>query len=319
MSNSRLFSLLLILGTAFWGVSFSLVKAGIGDGSPFVFLAYKFAVAAAVLCVLFAGRVRRLSRGALVAGGLIGLPLLLGNLFQTVGLQHTSVTNSAFITGLDVLMIPLFKWTLFRRPVQGCVWISGLLALSGLYLIVAQNGLQLNAGDVWTIACAVFFACYVLTVGYFAHRHDPLQTVIVALACCAFGCAVAGAVDPRAIWMPPDPAFWRGVLFAAVFATAFMHAVQGAAQRHLPEERVALTYLCEPVFAALAGVVLLGEALSLRTVAGAGMILVAMILAEIDLGGLLKAAGTGRARGVHPVGPAVSRTLSVREVSDRAA
>lgn len=268
-----------------------MVKAGIGNGSPFIFLAYKFALAASVLCVMFAGRMRRLSRSAAVAGGLIGLPLLLGNVFQTVGLQHTSVTNSAFITGLDVLMIPLFKWSLFRRPVQGSVWISCLLALSGLYLIVAQDGLQLNAGDLLTMVCAVFFASYVLTVGHFAHRHDPLQTVIVALAFCALGCACAGAVDPRAIWMPADPAFWRGILFAAVFATAFMYAVQSAAQRHIPEEKVALTYLCEPVFAALAGIVLLGEALSPRTVAGAGMILSAMVLAEIDVKALLKAAG----------------------------
>ena len=37
------------------------------------------------------------------------------------------------------------------------------------------------------------------------------------------------------------------------------------------------------VFAALAGVVLLGEALTLRTVIGAGLILSAMLLAEIYL------------------------------------
>lgn len=284
MTNARIFFLLLILGTAFWGISFSLVKEGIGDGSPFVFLAYKFALAAQVLCIIFVRRLRRLSYSALIAGMLIGLPLFLGNVFQTIGLQHTSVTNSAFITGLDVLMIPLFKWGLFRRPVQGRVWISCLLALFGLYLIVAQNGLKLNVGDLWTMACAVFFASYVLSVGHFAHRYDPLQTVIVALAFCAAGCALAGALDTRAVWMPVEATFWQGVLFAALFATAFMYAVQSSAQRHIPEEKVALAYLCEPVFAALAGVILLGETLSLRTVIGAGLILSAMVLAEIDFG-----------------------------------
>ncbi|MHA6345659.1 DMT family transporter [Roseivivax sp. CAU 1761] len=283
MTTARVFFLLLILGTAFWGVSFSLVKVGVGDGSPFVFLAYKFALAALVLACVFARRLRRLSVKAALAGVLIGLPLMLGNVFQTIGLQQTSVTNVAFITGLDVLMIPLFKWGLFRRRVAGRVWVSCGLALLGLYLIVAQDGLRLNAGDLWTMVCAVCFAAYVLCVGHFAHRHDPMQTVIVALAICGLGCGLAAGVDARAVWLPEHAAFWSGIVFAALFATAFMYGVQSAAQRHIPEEKVALTYLCEPVFAALAGVALLGEALSLRTVIGAGLILSAMVLAEVEL------------------------------------
>ncbi|MCA0998768.1 DMT family transporter [Alloyangia pacifica] len=282
MTKARFFFLLLILGTAFWGVSFSLVKVGVGQGSPFVFLAYKFGLAAMVLAIAFAQRLRRLSLNAMIAGMLIGLPLLLGTVLQTIGLQHTSVTNSAFITGLDVLMIPLFKWGLFRRAVQGRVWFSCGLALLGLYMIVTQNGLRLSVGDLWTMACAVFFAAYVLTVGYFANRHDPLQTVIVALAICGVGCGLAATFDARAIWIPRNTFFWSGVVFAALFATAFMYGVQSSAQRHIPEEKVALTYLCEPVFAALSGVVLLGEALTSRTVIGAGLILSAMFLAEID-------------------------------------
>lgn len=151
-------------------MSFSFVKVGVADGSPYVFLTYKFALAAIVLSVLFAKRFNRVNRKTIVAGALIGLPLLLGNVFQTIGLQHTSVTNTAFITGLDVLLIPLFKWGLFRKPVQNRIWISCSIALFGLYLIVAQYGLHLNVGDLWTMACAVFFACYVMTVGYFSHR-----------------------------------------------------------------------------------------------------------------------------------------------------
>ncbi|WP_172978128.1 DMT family transporter [Roseovarius sp. THAF27] len=282
MTKARVYFLLLILGTAFWGVSFSLVKAGVSNGSPFVFLAYKFGLAAMVLAVVFFRRLHRLSPRALVAGVLIGLPLLLANAFQTIGLQHTSVTNSAFITGIDVLLIPLFKWVLFRRSVPRQVWISCGLAILGLYIIVVQNGLRLNVGDLWTLSCAVFFAGYVLTVGYFANRYDPLPTVIIALGFCGVGCGLAGIFDTRANWVPGDTTFWIGIVFAALLATAFMYGVQSTAQRHIPEEKVALTYLCEPVFATLSGAILLGETLTLRTVAGAGLILSAMLLAEIN-------------------------------------
>lgn len=285
MPKARLFLLLLVLGTAFWGISFSLVKAGVEQGSPFVFLTYKFALAAGVLAIIFAGRMRKLNRQALFAGIAMGVPLLFGNVFQTIGLQQTSVTNSAFITGLDVLLIPLFKWGIFHKPVRGRIWLCCLIALGGLYLIVGQNGLSLNVGDVWTMACAVFFASYVLTVGYFANRHDAMQSVIVALAICSLGCLIGGVFDARADWVPTASEFWQGIVFASLFATAFMYAVQSAAQRVLPEEKVALTYLCEPVFAAAAGVVLLGEVLTLQTIFGAGLILFALVLAEVNLTG----------------------------------
>ncbi|WP_111493742.1 DMT family transporter [Marinobacter bohaiensis] len=283
MQKKHLFFLLLILGTAFWGVSFAYVKAGVADGSPFVFLTYKFALAALALAVLFAKRFRRLDWNTIFAGTLIGLPLLFGNVFQTIGLQHTSVTNTAFITGLDVLLIPFFKWSFFRKPVKGRIWVSCSVALLGLYLIVAKHGLNLNAGDIWVMACAVFFASYVMTVGCFAHRFDAMLTVIVAMTVCSLGSGLGAIFDEQAIWIPSEMQFWKGVLITGLLGTAYMYGIQSSAQKYIEEEKVALTYLCEPIFAAVAGVIMLGESLNARTIFGGLLILVALLIAELDL------------------------------------
>ena len=72
---------LLILGTAFWGISFAFTKVGVADGSPFVFLGYKFALATLVLCVIFFRRLKLINKETLLAGVAIGLPLCLGNIF----------------------------------------------------------------------------------------------------------------------------------------------------------------------------------------------------------------------------------------------
>ena len=274
---------LLILGTAFWGISFAFTKVGVADGSPFVFLGYKFALATLVLCVIFFRRLKLINKETLLAGVAIGLPLCLGNIFQTVGLQHTSITNTAFITGLDVLLIPVFKWALFRKRVEPRIWLCCAVALTGLYLIVTRAGLTLNPGDIWIMCCAVFFAAYVLTVGFFSHKYDSMLTVIIALATCATGYLFAALLDARAEWAPMDSSFWEGVLFCALLATAFMYAVQSAAQKYLEEEKVALTYLFEPIFAAFAGAMLLGETLDGRTLAGAALIFSALLIAEIDV------------------------------------
>lgn len=283
MPKKHLFFLLLILGTAFWGVSFAYVKVGVADGSPFVFLTYKFALAALALAVLFAKRFRRLDWNTIVAGTLIGLPLLFGNVFQTIGLQHTSVTNTAFITGLDVLLIPLFKWSIFGKRVKGRIWVSCSVALLGLYLIVAKYGLHLNTGDIWVMACAVFFACYVMTVGYFSHRFDAMLTVTVAMIVCSLGSGLGALFDEHAIWVPTEAVFWEGVVITGLLGTAYMYGIQSSAQKYLEEEKVALTYLCEPIFAAIAGMVMLGESLGIRTVVGGALILSALIIAELDL------------------------------------
>ena len=195
---------LLILGTAFWGISFAFTKVGVADGSPFVFLGYKFALATLVLCVIFFRRLKLINKETLLAGVAIGLPLCLGNIFQTVGLQHTSITNTAFITGLDVLLIPVFKWALFRKRVEPRIWLCCAVALTGLYLIVMRAGLTLNPGDIWIMCCAVFFAAYVLTVGFFSHKYDSMLTVITALATCATGYLFAALFDARAEWAPMD-------------------------------------------------------------------------------------------------------------------
>ena len=71
-------------------------------------------------------------------------------------------------------------------------------------------------------------------------------------------------------------------MFAGLLGTAYMYGIQSSAQRYLEEEKVALTYLCEPIFAALAGMIMLGEPLSLRTMAGGGVILIALVVAELD-------------------------------------
>lgn len=283
MPLRQTFLCLLILGTAFWGISFTFTKVGVADGSPFVFLGYKFALAAFVLCLIFFRRLKQINKETFLAGVAIGLPLCLGNILQTVGLQHTSITNTAFITGLDVLLIPVFKWVLFRKRVEPRIWICCAVALTGLYLIVARAGLTLNPGDIWIMCCAVFFAAYVLTVGFFSHKYDSMLTVITALATCATGCLFAALFDARADWAPTDSSFWEGVLFCALLATAFMYAIQSAAQKYLEEEKVALTYLFEPIFASFAGAILLGESLDGRTLSGAALIFSALIIAEIDV------------------------------------
>lgn len=123
MQKKNLYLLLLILGTPFLCVSFSLVKIGIGIDSPFLFIFYKFLIAFLCIAVVFYSQLMFSTWITVRIVLLIGVTLLFGTILQTVNLHYTSVSNSAFITGLDVLMIPIFKSLVYKKKPQSKIWL----------------------------------------------------------------------------------------------------------------------------------------------------------------------------------------------------
>jgi drug/metabolite transporter (DMT)-like permease/ribosomal protein S18 acetylase RimI-like enzyme len=285
MHKKPLLLALLVLGTAFWGLSYSVVKAGMSYADPFSFLVYKFVGAALAVALLFPRQVARLTWRATGWGILLALPLFAGSALQTIGLQTTSAANAAFLTGLSVLLVPLGKALLYRQSVAPQMWTAGALALLGLYVVaVGGSGWHLHPGDGWVIACAFGFAAYILLVGRAAHEPYPMALLVVQLLSCGVLARLTGWASSQALAVPTAGVFWQAIGFTALLATAYMYGVQHYAQQYISEEKVALTHLCEPIFAALSGALLLHEAITLRTTLGGMLIFCAMVLSELPPG-----------------------------------
>lgn len=279
--NKNLALGLLILGMAFMGIAFVFVKDAVTGDSTFVFLFYRFLISTVILLVIFQKHVRRVSSSLLKISLLCGIPLLLSIFFQTIGLKYTTVANSAFITGMVVLLIPIFKLIFYKRKVRPIIWISCIVASIGLYVITLKNGLHFNVGDGWTVACAIALAFYVLQTGRYAQDPNPMARVTAILGVCTIGCLLGGISTPNVNWFPHDFNFWKGVIFSAVFGTVYMYSVQNYVQRFISEEKVALAYLTEPIFATFSAIVLINEKLSINTYIGGVLILTSMFLSEI--------------------------------------
>ena len=112
----------LILVTVVWGVTFVQVKDAVAIYPLFAFLAVRYVIASAVLAPAAAPRLRAMGREGLVAGAVLGALLALGSALQTAGLERTTVTNTGFITGLYVLLTPLFGLLLFRTRITRELW-----------------------------------------------------------------------------------------------------------------------------------------------------------------------------------------------------
>ncbi len=270
---------LALLGvTAVWGSTFVVVKDAIEQMPVTDFLTWRFALAALVMLVLRPRTIAALGGQGRRVGVVLGVALGTGYLLQTLGLQHTSAAVSGFITGMFVVLTPLFAALLLRQPPGRAAWAAVLLATVGLGLL-SLRGLSVGGGELLTLGCAVAFALHIVGLGRWASSYDAFGLAVVQLVTTAVLCGVVAV--PGGLVVPPSGAVWGALALTAVAATAVAFVVQTWAQAHLPPTRAAVIMTMEPVFGGVFAVLLAGEVLGLRTLAGAVLVLGAMLLSEV--------------------------------------
>ncbi|MFD1602870.1 DMT family transporter [Flavobacterium artemisiae] len=282
MKKQQLLLLLLILGTAFWGISYSITKLAIGDYSPNTFLFYRFLLAVIVLSIIFWKYVKNINKEAVKTGFILAVPMFLGIQLQTVGLKHTDASQCSFIAGMTVIIIPLLKLAIYKTNASLKIWIAALTALTGLFIIAITDKFQINIGDLYTIAGAFGFAVYLISVEKHSAKMNLLYAIVPMFSFCALFTFCLAITDSQADWFPEKNTFWIGVVYCALFSTAFMYTVSNISQRYLSAERVAVIYLFEPVFGAIGAFFILGENLSWRLLFGGSLIFAATIISEVD-------------------------------------
>lgn len=283
MNKKQLFLLLLIIGTACWGISFPVTKMAVTGVSQPIFLFYRFSIATLVLAIVFFRQFKKTSRKAVVGGMLLGLPLTFAIYFQTLGLQHTTASQCAFIAGMTVVIVPILKWLVYKKSVEARIWLAGIIALAGLFVISIKGSLTIGWGDLYTMIGALGFAWYLIRVERYAVNDDIVPTIVPMFLTCTLVMLGFALTDPSANWLPDTPTFWPGIAYCALLSTAFMYTVSNMAQRYIAAEKVAIIYLFEPIFAAVAAYLLLGEMLSWRLAIGGTLIFAGTILSEIRL------------------------------------
>lgn len=285
MSRVLKADLALLVITAFWGVSFVVVKGALGECSPLAFNALRLTLATVVLALLFRRHWARLSRRVWMAGAVVGTLMAAGFGFQTIGLQFTTPAKSAFLTGLSVVLVP-FYLALGRRRAPGWSVAAGAsLALIGLYLIAITPGAPLwagglNRGDLLTLACAGAFAGHIVGLGAYARRYPFEGLAILQVGFAAVWSWLAAAGGERIV----IHAGWGlalAVAFTGLFATALAFTTQAWAQQFTPATHTAILFAAEPVFAWAASLSLGLERLSPRQGWGAALILAAILCIEL--------------------------------------
>ncbi len=282
----------LLLVAFVWGATFLVVQKAIAGLPPNTFNAVRFTIATVflllVLLLVSREQLKQFSKPLIQSGIIIGFWLCLGYALQTVGLVYTSPSKAGFITGLAVVLVPLFSFMLLREKVKPAAVVGALLAACGLYLLTLNQSISLNIGDILVFGCAICFALQIVITGKYAPMFPALPLAIVQLATVAvlsWGYALMFedwqlAFDTSVLFTPEVA--W-GLFITSIFATALAFLAQTAFQRYTSSTRVALIFALEPVFAALTSYLWIHEVLNMRQLLGCVFIFSGMILAELPI------------------------------------
>ncbi|MGH2729644.1 MAG: DMT family transporter [Actinomycetota bacterium] len=264
---------------AVWGLTFVMVQDAIERLPVMTFLAYRFLAATALVAFVFRNKLKKLSADGWRAGLVMGAFLTGGYVFQTLGLERTSASNAGFITGLFVVLTPVFGALFLGQRAGRRAWTAAAVSTVGLFLLSGPGGEGDGAGDLLVVITACSFAWHILVTDRGVKNHDVGALLVVQLGVCGvFSGVVATAGGDLQI--PRSATVWNALLVTAVVASALGFFVQTYAQRHAPPARTALILASEPAFAGLFAYLIANETLSALGWTGAVLILSSIIAVE---------------------------------------
>ncbi|MEN6350598.1 MAG: DMT family transporter [Syntrophomonas sp.] len=268
----------MMMVACIWGTTFVIVKNALAEIGPYLFLGVRFIMAFLVLAILSFPNIKKVNWSTLKYGCLLGLLLMIGYTFQTVGLKYTTSSNAGFITGISVVLVPII-YALQTKTWPGLrTTVTVLIASAGMYLLSFQdNNFNLSYGDLLVLICAFGFALHIVFVDRYSHQHNPVAITGIQILFVGIASLIIGLFKES--WPSHfSPNLLSAFFITSVFATSLAFLLQNALQKFSTPTRFAIVLTTEPVFAAIAGYLWAHEMLSNRALTGAGLILLSMLI-----------------------------------------
>ena len=276
--------LLLLLTSLIWGLSFVAQSVSSESVGPFTFNGIRMLIGALVLIPFALPYIRKHKgdreywKNAVRGGILCGLCLGAASVTQQIGVGESGAGKGGFITSLYIVIVPFMSLAVGQK-IRRTTWLSALIAMIGMYLISIKEGFTVSSGDLWLIACAVLFALHIMMIDRTGKDTDgiilSLFQFLTAGVLCSVG-MIAEKPEPSAILSA-----WLPILYAGAFSCGIAYTLQVIGQRYVRPSRAVFALSLESVWAAIGGMLLLSEKLSLREAIGCALVFAAVLIAEM--------------------------------------
>lgn len=288
--NKRLHGTLILMLTAIvWGVSFVSQSVSMNFIEPNTFCGIRTLIGALslvpVMLVMDNSKKKKgvetnYSKKTLICGGIIcGIILCVSATLQTYGLKYTTAGKAGFVTAMYMVFVPIYSLFLGKkiRPVTA---FSVLIAVVGMYLLCIKEGFTLEIGDLLVLGCAFTFAFHILAVDYFSPRVDGVKLSFLQFAVC-------GTINIILMFLFEKPVMSEilkctiPILYAGVMSCGVAYTLQIIGQKYAEPTVASIVMSLEAVFAALAGWLLIGQAMTLREIFGCVLMFAAITIIQL--------------------------------------
>jgi drug/metabolite transporter (DMT)-like permease len=278
--------LLLLACAAIWGFAFLFQKSAMSHIGPLTFVSARGLLAAAVLAPLALLEHRRskieVSKSFVITGFFAGAAFTLGSFLQQIGLITASVTNTAFLTALYVVITPFISFALTRSTIAPLIWLAVGLSFIGTWLLGGGTLASFGVGDWLVAASAAFWALHLVIAGRAAPMGRSVLFSVIQFAVVGFG-ALAAALIFETITLAGLEAAAIDILYVGVLSTATTFTILTIALRATSPSEAAILVMTETLFAAFGAWLVFNERLTFVGACGAAAILAAAIIVQLQL------------------------------------
>lgn len=277
----------LILVTIIWGGGFVASDMALSSMKPFQIMTVRFLLASILMGMISAanrGKAEKKAdtdrKGELRAGVLMGIALFVAFALQIIGLQYTTPSKNAFLTALNVVIVPFIAFVILKKKIGAKGIIGAVMSVAGVALLSLNGDLSLSIGDGLTLLCAVGFAFQIFFTGEFVKKYSAsvlnMIQMVTAFVLSAVFMVIFGETDFQVTSQG-----WLSVLYLGVVSTTICYLLQTACQKYVDETKAAIILSMESVFGTLFSIIILHEVITPRMVAGCAVILAAVIISNL--------------------------------------
>ncbi|WP_164156421.1 DMT family transporter [Sandarakinorhabdus rubra] len=252
------------LASAFWrqalAVPFLLLLAAVVDGRR-----------------AFAGLDRRGLWLAVIAGAAFAGDLAVWHL----GILRTTLANSTLMANAATFMLPFYGAVVLRHRFTAPQGWALAAAAAGVALLLGRSADVSSrhlVGDLLCLAAAVFYTVYLIAIEKLRGQLEALPAL--ALATLAGAILLAPLAAGGRIW----PTDWTPVLGLAIGSQVIGQGLIVFAVRHLSPLVVGLALLVQPAISAAVGALRFGEVPGPWEIAGAMLVVAALVIARLPVG-----------------------------------
>ena len=270
----------LILVTVIWGGGFVASDMALQSMKPFQIMTIRFLLASVLMGLISIRSLKGITRPEVRAGVFMGIALFAAFALQIIGLQYTTPSKNAFLTALNVVIVPFIAFVILKKKVGARGIIGAVMSVAGVALLSLNENFTLGLGDSLTLLCAVGFAFQIFLTGEFVKKYRATVLNFVQMAT-AFVLSFVSLFCFGETDFQVSQTGWLSVLYLGVISTTVCYLLQTASQKYVDETKAAIILSMESVFGTLFSVIILHEVLMPRMIVGCVIILAAVIISNM--------------------------------------